>query len=495
MNMSCLISHRKKRCLNLFTKVLFISIIFSCSLYAQDVISIYRKYIPKEVLENEAFLKMVSSNIEAKAELHPDLIYYNLVKLQKQYSEKDREKFNLLKQHVSQVENSYMARRTKWTQKQIDDANKSNYINEMKREIVNYFTPLLRDTMNKSNETSSSFETDYNLLHFYACVYMQKDTSAVYDPKIDYQVKRKELEKVQLDYFKNIYALKEPEKSISINRLMEEIFLRWYLFENKGNETGNPENLSIALQTIMKIVNKNYTISDSPNFFIEAGYSIKNSLFTTTNEYPVVYKYLFSYSTQNQNYTNPVADIKPDMPQLAISAGYRLMLKKHYGFMSFIEFSLLASLSLQEKQSDYITTSTNQYKVENIDITEKRGFTENHMKIHSINNYIVKVGVPIFALGNKFSVSLAANAGIVHLSSTTNYTYYLNKTEGYYTNFGSTYYSHQIATGSGKGNFEVNKNYFVFYPTLELIYDTSLGMRLRGVVNNNYIALMCGMAF
>jgi hypothetical protein len=261
----------------------------------------------------------------------------------------------------------------------------------------------------------------------------------------------------------------------------------WYLFADSNIEVAEKIQL---YQIIEKIIEITYTTAQRPIYSISVGYSPYNITFTQTKVFPVTFSRIFpSYSEQPASYGGPSVELKASLPQLVGAVGYKIYIKDYIDYLSYINIQLIVSISRGQSTAGENTINNYSSSIDNFYVFTKEILNwENTLK--NINSYNAKISVPVFVIGNSLFFELSLNAGLLHYSSLINYDYRLDKREGY-----SLQYSQVIAAVSGSGEIEVSDNHFNLYPTVDINFETRLGVNLVASGSYNYWAFYCAYSF
>jgi hypothetical protein len=468
----------------------------TCSAISQDIVALYHDFLPTPVLNNSTIRKMVLARLEAKAKLHPDLIYFQIEQIVNQYKDTNDVKFREITNFIHQKEIFYSSKRRDWANEQLIRLNELPLSSRIRSLSKSYYKVLIKDTSQYRYSALDPIVLDRNLMDFCSLLYSAQDTSIHYDSTKDYRNLLIEQYKSVLKLNEELYhSIDQMESTLSDNKI-ESILQPWYMYGDAGIEFANHQDYHDAYQMIVKILEHNYSTRRHPRFSITAGYCFNNSTFTYANTLPVQYTTYFSYSKQPETYYNPEIDINYHTRQYMISLGYKFFTMDYINMLSYVNFQLMFSWIANPIEMNELKKINSNNKESNIDISTNETL-KHKSTLHSMNTYTAKISVPVILIGKSLFLEVSANVGYLHLSSSTSYAYNMTKSEGYIAGslFSPYYYSHLIATGFGKREIDTVDNFFIIYPTIDIACETNWGVRLSTGFNNRYFALFCEYCF
>jgi hypothetical protein len=481
--------NRKKNFSNLSIVLKYLTIVsftFCLNvLYAQDVILLYKDIIPESISSNPVLRTSINLALTERGKIHPELIYFNIEQLKNLYNknmnQEEINNYTYLKQRY------YLSKRNIFLNHQITKLNESAINQTVQRKCESYLSELIEDPYDSQDAIVDIYEVEHNLIDYIVYQYITRDTSLFYDSSKDYHLLRMEAQHLILKNFQDNYFLPNNQSDNYSESEIEQMLQNWYLFVDSNIEVAEKIQL---YQMIEKIIEITYTTAQRPIYSINVGYSPYNYTFTQTKVFPVTFSRIFpSYSEQPASYSGPSVELKASLPQLVGAVGYKIYIKDYIDYLSYINIQLIVSISRGQSTAGENTINNYSSSIDNFYVFTKEIINwENTLK--NINSYNAKISVPVFVIGNSLFFELSLNAGLLHYSSLINYDYRLDKREGY-----SLQYSQVIAAVSGSGEIEVSDNHFNLYPTVDINFETGLGVNLVASGSYNYWALYCGYSF
>lgn len=494
-----MMKNKEKIVLNNFSFIIalvaiFLLIVIPKAIYAQDIVSLYKDLIPSPILDDSILKTSVNSRLTEKAKIHPELIYYNIIQLRNLYDKKLSHE--VINNFIYQKQKYYLSRRNTFIYEQIAELNESSVDFSIRSKSKTYLNELLTDLDEMPDEMDDPFLIDHNLIDYVVFQYLTKDTSLTYDSTTDYHLFRLNAQGAVLEDYNYIFDSRSRFQPIKSKSIIQVLLQNWYIFADEDLELAETKQYNHLYEILNKVIEYNYSTNHQSRFTIDAGYCLDNSTFSLTKEFPVTYLVLFSYSQQPREYSNPDVNIKLSLPQFAGAFGYRIFINDYMDLLSYINLQLMVSISTGESTTGNTINNKSSYSLSGI-TTSQTEILKWESTLNTLNTYVVKAGVPLLIAGQSLFFELTINAGLLHYSSSTLFEYRMTRTESYYTGsfFNPSYYSHTIAQGYGEGNVDVNDNYFIIYPTLDICYETGLGIRFNVSASHKYFALFCGYSF
>ncbi|MBK7500669.1 MAG: hypothetical protein IPI19_16715 [Ignavibacteriales bacterium] len=480
--------NRKKNFSNLSIVLKYLTIVSFTfclnELYAQDMISLYKDIVPSAILDNPVFEISINSGFIENAKIHPELIYYNIELLKNLYDKKINAEE--IKNYTYKKQKYYLSMRNIFSIDQISKLNGARINPTVSEKCKAYLTELETNSVENQDVIEDIYVVDYNLIDYVVFQYIIKDTSLFYDSSKNYHLLRLNAQHSIMNEYKENYFFSNNNPTIYSDKEIEIMLQNWYLF---ADPILNVDESMQLYKMIEKIIEYKYSVAHLPTYSISAGYCPYNYSFTLTKEFPVAYRVFPSYSEQPTSYGGPSVEFTSSLPQFVGAVGYRIYIKDFIDYLSYINIQFMVSVSRgQSEDEENIlnenTTSTNGFNVFN----KERLNWKNTLK--AINSYTAKLSTPVLVIGSSLFFELSLNAGLLHYSSSISYDYRLDKREGY-----SYQYSTVIAAVYGSGTIDVDENHFNFYPTLDISFETQMGIRFTASGNYNYFSLFCGYSF
>ncbi len=449
------------------------------SVSAQDLVPLFRDFIPHEILDNGDYTRMISANLQAKADIHPELLYYEIERLRALYSDNKtirREK----EDWARKAEQKFRIRKNDWLQSQMQKlvATEANF--EFRKRSEAYLSESINDSFGSDSLSAYTTDADTNLIHFFVFLFLTKDSTYHFDPLVDYRALRKASEESRLSQIQFSFLTHTDSLALVTDDAVKRLLTSWYLFDDCATLLENDTSFRDAYQMIETLVRTDYSEVNALNVSLSVGFCPLSSLTAVSQTLPVTYVQYFSYAHQNPDFRGPVVHVRPLAMQSVASIGYQLPLRESVGFCSFMEIKAAAYFGLGTwTKSSSSNTETN-YTEGTITVTQSDANTQN-VRLNSENIYALKAAVPLVALGRETYIEIAGTVGLLRIAYTVNYSSAMKRTEGYLagTFFEPYYYSHEIARASGGGIVSQAENRFIVYPSIDVVTSVAAAMRLR----------------
>ncbi len=479
--------------LSMLVKSLSVLTFCSCSAISEDMVSLYKSFLPSSLVKDSELNNMLSSKLTVKAQIHPDLIYYQIELARNLFDESQRRNQATLRDFVFQKEKDYLCKRSDWASKQKAKLIDCVSSGRAKTASISYFDALILDTAQVSYNTGNPFPIDSNLIDFFDIVYEKQNSSLSYDSSINYHEIRTAQEKLVLARDEAFYCSIDSTSSAISESDIENIAQHWYIYSGSGHDSTDPLKFHDAYRIIERATEHNFSTNSRGRFSLNVGYCPYNSTFIISQSLPVSYVQYPSYSHQPTDFDNPAVHLQFAVQQLITSLGYRAFLSQEIGSFSYINFQVMLSFNTAKAEINDLHQQTSNFSGPQFDILMHETMIRQSV-LHTMNCYTAKVSSPFIVIGRSIFLEVAATAGVLHVSSSTSYEYHMNETEGYMAGSISApyYYSHSIAAGIGKGQIELVHNYFKINPTFDCTYETDSAIRFNLSLSPNYAALICG---
>lgn len=253
-------------------KSFLILIFLAPALIAQQFVPLFKNELPSRLLEDKKVLRTVEPFLKKSASIHPDLLYWAILKLNYLYASKD-EQSRLEEQinRLDQLEPFYKLQFELWKKKimgkVINDSRSDDhaptyfallellqfdakFISEYK---VNgaykniYSINALRNRLFHKNEQ--------NKLHFIVYKYYAKDSTLNFNAQENWQLLRQFIEEQHFEEYNNIFARFQFVNDAAPHLTSQKLLHHWHLFEvsnlhNKAHHT--------ALNLLLKLINQEY---------------------------------------------------------------------------------------------------------------------------------------------------------------------------------------------------------------------------------------------
>lgn len=444
-----------------FIPILLLTI--SGSLLSQDIAKLYMDHLPEKISTNPKYLQMTSKLIEKKALTHPDLIYYEIRRLNLIHGQKEIEGIQDSLNWHRQIEVRYITEKSNWAQNQM----KLIQENELDKTILNLCRKELKLELSQHYQTAWSnlgslyyargerdrtflsdvrrdslidrhpLHDDNNLKHYYVYVYYTNNDSLSYDPNIDYKMLR---QRHETDVTRHISELYHKIDYNSPPKNLESIDLAtkyWYLFTDSYSDGRGAQMDFDYYEFISWVFKTYYSLNAKPRFEIGLAHHFSRAV-------------RYSESISVADFRN-TANISQDysIPQYQLSLSYRLPLKKYMSAFSYLNIQLSVASNFSKTIDSFDPDFTGRYSEGTITYTESAYFHYMDLDLKSINTLIFKVTTPVLTLTRSVVLEPGAGVGINHYAYTLKYFYGYQLTEGYWAGslWNPYYYSHVIDSG------------------------------------------------
>lgn len=464
------------------------------NIHAQDMISLYREFLPNSVLKNIELREAINARLEGKARIHPELLYYNILQVRNLYEKKI--KSEVMNNYVYQIQKNFVAKRNSFVNNQLLLLNKNYQHEYLRGKCIPYLIEFLSDSLGEVHETINPIEVDSNLIDYCVYKYISKDTTLTYDSKIVYKVKRDETQKSVFKHFCDYLININNNLEIKSSEILKALRDNWFVFEDAIELDDDNEKCPELYSIIIRLVEHDYETRNLSKFTIGVGYCFANSTYTASQDVPVTYKTYPHYSGQPNVYKQPVLDLKLSSPQFIGTLGYRMYVREYFDYLSYVNFQFMVSIgagSSSYKKTNKVDKVT---KANNVSIIHYENFIIERY-IDEYNSFVAKTSAPIFVFGSNLTFEIALNAVYLYYSTTSNYNFKMTINESFSS--GSMWdpktVTNPVATGSGQGKLGKSESKLIIYPTLDICYDINKQVRATASCSYNYCALYSSVSF
>ena len=470
---------------------LLVTVILSHPTFSQDLVSLYKHYVPSAILENNESKRMASALLQGKANVHPDLIWYTLEQLNVLYGNKTKEERESIVLATRKEERNYKKRRNDW----LAEENKKFDISEstlaFRSFAERYFVQSPLDTAVIVLPLESSISPDSNLMNYFHILYLRRDSLLRYDSSQNYRLLCEKVQDSIMSNYEALYSMLEGDSHKDNEHVIEELMSRWYIYEHADHRVPSQSTYHAAYQIVQRIISQEYSSNRNSGFTATLGYCFGNSLKLVEYELPVVYTEYSSYSAQSGRFPKPTATVRPSIKQIVASVGYKFPTGSSMGPFSYINLQLMASISLSGQDISNSSNDATSNTLGGLNVSQTSA-SHQDISIHSANCFVARVGTPLLMINKSLFLEATINTGLLSLSTSGSYSHSMNRTEAYWAGeiLSPYYYTHTIATASGSGNLDLPNQYFVLYPTLELVGKISPNVQIRSIAGYVYFALL-----
>lgn len=478
-----------------YTVIVVMILSISSNVFSQDFLDLFRNYIPETVLRNPEYREAFAAKLKAKAELHPDLIYLNIIQIQRMLldtSVTNRREFAAM---VYRKENEFRRRRNTWMQEQITALQNSAVeftVQEEGRELISAFYSETVDTI---PENILSFDADRNLQKYFAFVYLQNDSNLQYDPVTKYEDLLKAYYSAELDRLSLQVKQAANDYSIDAKELIGKLLQNWFLTD----ETDSIQ-VSVPISTaIGQLLTRNISMDFYSRFLVQAGG------FHFGTQMTIDRSFLFHYD--DPPFPPPIpemfrnsfpAELKTHALELwSLSVSYRYPVKQQIGFLSYINSKIRLARGSMEADIDQVVARDHRTYRTSWDTFDYTFVEELHLRHldQTMNIYTFSVSAPFAVVERVFFFEASLNCDYIQSKTVMTYDNRLTKFVGAMISPMGPYTVTKLDMGGNSGTFEHNQNYVLFYPTLDLSWQVSSQIIVTFGAGNKYASLNGGIHF
>jgi hypothetical protein len=459
--------------------ILMTAVLFSSRLFSQDLVDLYLAHLPDYVNYNEDVKNMVNGQLVAKANVHPDLIYFQIERIHLQILEPDN---NIRRQRLlffEEREKKYIRQRTEWAYTQLEQLNKSNYHQDIKASCATQFEKLIIDTKERAHSLSGyALTIDLAKQEYYKYIYYSK-TNIPFDPSVNY---KDACEAYQREKYRSIQLLdtqlKNQQTTVPVDSVSE-LIKYWYLFEQNNKSTWAFELIAQNADNYDKKI-------PFYRFGIGFGY-IFNHSFDIIHDIDIP-----GLSQPGEIFETSETD------QIYIALHGYIPLNKSWMQFTYLNIELDAAFSASNYRMPFYADYNIHSQVKDTLYVAYLKFNTNEILIERRNTYFIRISTPVYSVSRKFFVDLGIGAGINRIDYELNYQYdYFNR-KNYYeeTEDGLILRSiYSVNDSSAYVSESRTDNQFFYVVSLDLRYLFSNGIFLNFAINPNFLAIKIGYNF
>jgi hypothetical protein len=459
---------------------ILIAAALSSSLFSsQNLVALYQEYLPDYVKYNEELSNMVNGQLIAKANVHPDLIYFHIERVNLQFLEPDNDLRVRRLMFFEEIEKKYIRKRTEWAYKQIDQLIKSQYNQDIKESCSIQFEKLIIDTKERANALPENELTiDLAKQEYFKYIYYIKD-KIPFDPSVNYDHECDNYEREKYRSIQLVYAHLSNQKDTLPDESIPDLIKVWYLFEQNDNTVMAYELLALNAANYERKV-------PFYRFGIGLGYIFNHS-------FDIIHELSIPGLTQPAKIYETS---KTDQVLIALQ-GY-IPLKKSWMQFTYVNVELAAAFSASNYRMPFYADYINKTQVSDTLYLEYLKFNANEILIRRRNTYLLRVSTPVYSVAKKFFIDLGIGAGINSIDYELNYQYDYFKRKNYYeeTNDGRELRSiYSVNDSSAYLSDSFTDNHFFYLVSLDLRYLFSNGIYLNFALNQEFLAIKVGYNF
>lgn len=446
-----------------------ILILVSVNCFSQDLVRLYKDYLPEDVFANKTYSEQIDLSLKAYSDINPELIYYYAKYLEQKLGKRFGDDYFLM--NFPGIKRMYEAEFTldlnslkkKIEAKEIND--------KLKGLCVDYIDSYINEDINFKQISELEKRTDKNLLNFFVVKYYTRDAGMLYEKTINYQLTRREIELKKISGFKDMQENPDAYSKSDLKPLIMNIVL----ISNNESSSG------IDVSSIMTRVMERYY--DSNNLFsgieIGAGFSYHNDYMFTGD---------FTYDTPL--YSGSDVKRKFKMSSLFLSLKYKFALSKYYGLFNMINVRASGGYGLINQTVE--GGKLGFWNKGNVDGVSNRSeifeFTNNNIALKNAGYFQADVTVPVFYFKEFLSIDIGGGVNVLFTNYEVTYEYEYRKYESEF--LGAKIISTENGSGTDKKMTSSIVRFFpqaqiTLYPgtpfILHLMFDLTAGSIEMGV--------------
>ncbi|MFC1569792.1 hypothetical protein ACFL4L_06120 [bacterium] len=392
-------------------KLFIILLILPLCILGTDLFDLYINHLPDNLKNQEQFKENIASVLKLKAEIHPNLIYYQL--LLYRYQNNASAYIDSIKL-IDDINKKYLLKRYHWAinQKQI---NNTYLWEDHKRNFANSFLKRYEsfnriDIMNDNAES----EFDHNKRDYYTYIYLTKKHDHQYQPDLDYSTKINNAHKIIMTQLCNIY-MKHPEliNDVTKNDIRDIISIFYF-----NDEHGLGVYKVCSLNEVLSIAyDKIHNFNKFRNGYIHFGYQQNKTL--------SIQKEFFA---ENAQYA---IEIDTHVSEYIIMGGYRIPLKSHLSSFSLLDIGLYYTAITDTTQYQRETHAKSSYEDNGMSLTGNVGMTIHNLSLKNYSTFGITVFTPLLIIKNWMFFDFGFNFGLSEYKYDIDYEFILTRKEGF----------------------------------------------------------------
>jgi len=445
---------------------------------SQNQAYLYKEFLPKSVVHNNEFMKMISQNIMKLGPIHPDLIYFYLEGLRyKTDNSIDNKTRSMVLTELQKIRTNYILKRNDWAQSQINILNNAKVNRKTLEEAKKYFKKLItenivayrssgttRENDNKvqklekeipesranSQDVTNEYKVliDSNLVDCFAVIYYNSRGNKNYDSYSNNKYQKIVLEKEIIQNYKE--ALENSDLNI------DNFLSYWYLYQG-GLNGYNEISAADYVREIISSKNRNA---------LHSGISF-GTYYST---------FLISPSIEDEIYISGMNDnvkIKEysAKSQLGLFCDYSFKIKQELEPFSVLKIQVGLSRSTEPQKIDFSSGFLQEkYIVAGTKVYRKLEFYTHELNIQSLSTYMTKISSPVYILNNSLYLEAGLLFEYLQYKYELSYDYHFLYQISYPTVIGV--WITKTMANVRDGDFNVSKKYdkFIVYPILGIRY-------------------------
>lgn len=390
--------------------LLAILITASVNCFSQDLVTLYKDYLPESVYANKTYSEQIDLALKAYSDINPDLLYYYTKYLEQKLGDSYGNDYFL--KNFPDIKKMYDAEYTV----DLNNLKKKIEAKEVDKRLkglcIDYIDGYISEHINFKRVNDLEKKTDKNLLNYFVVKYYTNDVAMKYDKSLNYETTRREIELKKISGFRDM----QNNPTAYTKSDLKPLIMNIVLISNNENSSGID-----AASIIINIMERYY---DSNNLFsgieIGAGFSFHNDYMFTGD---------FTYDTQL--YSGSDVKRKFKMSSFFLSVKYKFTLSKYYGLFNMINVRASGGYGLinQSVEGEKIGF-WNKGNVDGIiNRSEIFEFTTNNISLKNAGYVQADVTVPVFYFKELLSIDVGGGVNVLFTNYEVTYEYEYRKFE------------------------------------------------------------------
>jgi hypothetical protein len=283
----------------------------------------FKDLFPAKVFYDRLNYSEYKDSLERAKTIHPELIYYEIRKMQTQYKDNGQFTKQVVSEQTAYIWNKFLTDKKSWTDTVRNDITATKLSFKLKQNILKKLKIMMISPSQPEKEIKMEF-IENNLKDFVVWKFYQKDKNLRYDPSISYTQKRIEFEQKKRLHFREICSQIDQNAGKANLQQTDEFLNWWYLFQTPDEWTTLSMEPSEYIQNVYKSyysIKNIYKLSLGISYGVRYGFPIKCNI-----------KDFISYpATIKRNYS---------CQQVRFVVSSKIPLNAYIGLLSFINISI-----------------------------------------------------------------------------------------------------------------------------------------------------------
>ena len=395
-------------------------LLLATTVHSQDIASLYSEFLPRAVINDTPYLNSVIQRIEEKAKINPELIYFYIAFLDKQFNENSTQP-DVFKNngYVRIVEQYYGAERNEWIESLMKTVKKSNIHKQIKNKINKHLQKFIIQSLSDSLEKTAFVIPDTNAMHYYSSIYIRGAKTDSYDPAVNYYRLKKGVMHQKRMFFVAMYNQIIEQKGIEYLEAIDELLNFWYLYkDNFCLRQQDLETGPFITDFFAKAYQNHYHFNEGRNLYFISGVSLQR--ISSRMDHIIGYYYFTTHEPKGIDINKTLSCY-----QAGFFIGGRYHLPKRYlSPFSYIEFKAFYSTHIASQNEsiddtkDWETIHYSTHYREHYDITNSK------IQIKNSHYFQLQFSTPLISLKDKIIIECAVCWGRVNIKYNLKYDFY-----------------------------------------------------------------------